>query len=273
MKETFLSHNKYLWLRYCTLAILVSAIFYYFDSSIGGRNGGTVLGYTLGTISTAGILYLMWYGIRKRSYYSKTTTLKAVLSSHVWIGVALLILVPLHSGFSFGTNVHTLAYALMVATILSGIWGVFMFREYPYALSSQRGGGTISQLSSSVYLLSQDIADAAAPGKRSDEFMTLVRAINFSFSPSLLRSLARNVPAELDAAKVAKLLEQIPSGEQAAAINFIELINKKRALVVQLQEEARAQALIRGWLALHLPLSFALCIAVAIHIFAVFYFR
>lgn len=272
MKETFLNYRNYYWLWFTVLVLLGSSVAYYLDNSIGGRNGGTILGYTLGVVATVAILYLMWYGIRKRSYYAKYTSLRSVLSSHIWIGIGLLFLVPLHSGFSFGLNVHTLAYALMVGTILSGIWGVFMFREFPYALLSQRGGGTTSQLGSGIYSLTQDIQDVVN-SKRSDQFLSMAKSIDFDFKPSLFKSLRRKRPEPIDTDAVAKLLETIPTEEQSAALTLIELINKKRSLVAQVQDEARAQAFIRGWLLFHVPLSFGLCAALAIHILSVFYYH
>ncbi len=100
--ETFFNYRNYrwLWINIIVLGFLVAI--YVHDTPIGGRNGGTAVGYVYGSLATAGILYLMWFGIRKRSYSAKYTTLKGCLSAHVWLGIALSIIVPLHAGFHFG---------------------------------------------------------------------------------------------------------------------------------------------------------------------------
>lgn len=275
MRENFLNYKNYFWLWFSALVVTISSLFYIYDSPIGGRNGGTVLGYTLGVIATIGIIYLMWYGIRKRAYYAKHTTLKAVLSSHIWLGLSLLIIVPLHAGFSFGYNVHTLTYLLLVLTVLSGVWGVFMFSAYPKELYSQRGGGTTKQLTTSILHLSEDIHNLISGGevKKSDAFVMIATRIDFPFIPSVWRSIRKERPEPLETSQTASLIERIPSAEQPDALTLVELVNKKRKLVSQLQDETRAQAFIRGWLFAHLPLSIGLCVTLLIHILSVFYYR
>jgi hypothetical protein len=250
---------------------------YVIDKPIGGRNGGTVLGYSLGVIAALGIAYLMYYGIRKRSYHAKVTTLKATLSAHVWIGLSLLYLVPLHSGFSFGLNVHTLAYVLMVIVVLSGLWGVFMYEKLPLQLKSQRGGGTIRVLLEQIKSLSDDISAVSGTSKtsnveRSDAFLKMLEALDFSFVPSLRRSLFKANPRSINKNRSAQFLQQLPRDEQESGLKLIGLVNKKRELVCRVQDEARALTWIRLWLFIHLPISIALCVALFIHIFSVFYY-
>ena len=118
--ETFLNYRGYrfLWLNAAFVLLLIAG--YCWDAPINGASGGTVLGYAYGVVATLGILYLMWFGMRKRSYHARFTTLRGCLSAHTYLGLALLIIVPLHCAFQFGWNVHTLAYVLMVMVIVSG---------------------------------------------------------------------------------------------------------------------------------------------------------
>lgn len=280
-RDTFISFRGFLWFWISLSAVLLSCIFYYLDESVGGRNGGTVLGYTLGTISTTAILYLMWYGIRKRSYYSKMTTLKAVLSSHIWIGIALVFIVPLHAGFSFHFNIHTMAYVLMLLTIATGVWGVVIFRRYPYALSSQRGGGTIAQLAAGIFNIAEDIKNLeAGKGKgRSNEFIRIVHELKLPETKSIvMRILSLGNEAKgndakiIDEEKMANIIQALPSEEQGDAISLVLAYNKKISLETKIKQETRALFLLKAWLYLHIPLSFSLCAALFIHIFSVFYY-
>ena len=66
--------------------------------------GGTWLGYTLGSIGALLVLWLMWFGVRKRRYSSNAGTVQGWLSAHVYLGTSLLVIATLHTGWkSAGT--------------------------------------------------------------------------------------------------------------------------------------------------------------------------
>lgn len=261
-------HYRWFWINLIFLGALVAV--YLWDSPVHGARGDTTLGYTYGAIATAGILYLMWFGIRKRSYQASATTLKGCLSAHVWLGIALLVIVPLHAGFKFGLNVHTLAYALMATVIVSGIWGALNYKTLANQIKSHRGGGTVPKLLSQLYLLNSDIQNAAK-GK-SDAFQNLVRTTDFEFHPSILRALFSAHPAQIAKEQSAELLAQLPANEQADGLKILSLINKKSALAADILHEVAILTKLRAWLFIHVPVSIALVVAVAIHIFSVFYY-
>ena len=275
-RETYLSYKNYRWLWINVIALAFLVLIYLAHDPVGGPSGGTWLGYTYGVIATAGIAFLMYYGIRKRSYYTGSTTLRGTLAAHVWIGIALTFVVPLHSGFSFGMNVHTLAYVLMVVTIISGIWGVVMYAEKPMELRSQRGGGTPKQLLEQIRGATENIEDllggTTETTMKSDAFVKMLASIDFSFEPSLRRSISRRNPRQIDRKRIAKLLSRLPEKEREDGLKLIGLVNRKRELVCRLQDEARAQTWVRAWLYLHLPISCALVAALFVHIWSVFYY-
>ncbi|HMP47529.1 MAG TPA: hypothetical protein PKA63_02535 [Oligoflexia bacterium] len=285
-----------MWLWIALIITVGSFVLYFYSDPVGGRNGGTVVGYFLGVLSTIGIIYLMWYGIRKRSYYARYTTLKGVLSSHIWIGIALIFIVPLHSGFSFGWNLHTATYVIMLLTIATGIWGVFLFRAYPQRLSSQRGGPSANQLATAIYSVKNEIRDIISASTRSDSFFKMIQSLDFESdnrpvsrnksgskgsdfkvsgdisTTSIWRLLFSKLPRELSEEESAKILADIPREEEQAALSCMQLIHKKRDLYNALIKEARANTIIRGWLFLHVPLSVGLCVLLLLHIFSVFFY-
>lgn len=265
--ETFFSYKNFRWLWINIIFLVILILVYFWDNPLGGRGGGTILGYTYGIIATMAVLYLMWFGIRKRSHYAVHTTLFGCLSAHVWIGIALIIIVPLHCAFSFGFNVHTLAYVLLLLTILSGIVGGVIYVRNPIKVKSHRGEGTIKSLLEQINSISQEIDFLSK--NRSDNFLRLYDYLDFVYRPTVSKAILKKSLAEVDREKVAEILASISAKESDDAYRLLTLTTKKRNLAEQVDLEVRLQASFRSWLYLHLPLSFALLATIAVHIFSV----
>ena len=92
------------------------------------------------------ILWLMYFGVRKRRYRSRLGTVQGWLSAHVYLGLGLITVVTLHTGFQFGWNVHTLAYVLMIVVIASGLAGVYCYLHFPKVLTDESGDSTVDGL-------------------------------------------------------------------------------------------------------------------------------
>ncbi len=271
IEETFLNYKNYrwMWIHLVLLGVLIGI--YYWDDPIGGRSGGTWVGYSYGSLAAAAILYLLWFGLRKRSHYSRLTTLKSCLAVHVWLGISLIVIVPLHSGFQFGSNVHTFAYILMLGVIGSGILGTRLYLTLPRTVKSQSGGGTIKSLTEEMRMHSQEIEWVAK--ERSDNFLLLIEKVDFTFIPSIRDALLKRTPPESDNKEIASLLSSLDEAERTEALGVIKHAQRKRELLLQIQEEIRAMALFRTWLYVHVPLSYGLVMAVAVHVFSVLVMR
>jgi len=267
---SFYDYKNYRWFWLNLLLLVVLTGLYLWDNPTHGARGDTFLGYSYGVIGAAGILYLMWFGIRKRSYQASGTTLKGCLSAHVWLGVSLLLIVPLHCGFKFGCNIHTIAYGLMVIVILSGIWGALNYSTLADKIKSHRGGSTVKKLLSQLHLVGDDIRTLAK--QKSDDFQSLVRRVDFEFKPSILRALLHSAPGTIEKSESSELLAKLPESEHSDGLKLLSLVNKKRELAAQIFDETAVVTKLRLWLYIHLPVSIALLFALAIHIFVVFYY-
>ena len=289
MHESILVFRKrrYLWVA---LAIsLLAIIAYLLDDPQEPPNGGTVLGYTLGTIGALLILWLTWFGVRKRRYSSTRGTVQGWLSAHVYLGIALLVIVLLHAGFQFGVNVHTLAFVLMVLVIASGLYGVFIYMKYPGRISEMRGGVSRPELMDQLEdldrrsqrvaeNLSDDYRELVASGiARTQLGSTLwARLRGRDLSQVVLRSggetrVVANPGQEAALDWLADQQSRATDADQAANIGELSaLIRNKRQLLRQIREDLRLQAGLEIWLYFHVPLTAALLMAVTAHIITVF---
>src|SRR5664279_479690 len=92
------------------------------------------------------ILWLSWFGVRKRNYSSTAGMLQGWLSAHVYFGTALIVIATLHMAFKVGWNVHTLAYVLMLIVIFSGFYGVYAYLRFPRVMTDNLGDDTLQML-------------------------------------------------------------------------------------------------------------------------------
>ncbi len=130
--ENILTYNNSFWLKISILLLLVLIASYIaYALSVKNTNGATFVGLMYGVVGLIAVILLMYYGIRKRTYNKTVGTLKGWLSFHVYIGLLVLLIVPMHAGFQFGVNVHTLAYVLMAIVIISGMFGAYFYINYP----------------------------------------------------------------------------------------------------------------------------------------------
>jgi len=289
MHESILAFRKR---RYLWLALLVSGLAvlaYWFDDPQEPANGGTVLGYALGTVGALLIVWLTWFGVRKRRYRSTFGTVQGWLSAHVYLGLALLVVVLLHSGFQFGVNVHTLAFALMVLVIASGLYGVYIYMKYPERVSADRSGASRPELLDQLEDIdrrSQRVA-AGLPEEYRELVATGVSRTQLGATLwARLRSRDNSKVAVREGGETRIVAnpgqeaaldwlaeQQSRAGDPDAAAQIGELsalLRNKRQLLRQLGEDLRLQATMELWLYLHVPLTAGLLVALVAHIITVF---
>lgn len=241
--------------------------------------GGTVLGYTLGTVGALLIVWLMLLGVRKRRYRFGVGSVQGWSSAHVYLGTSLIVIVTLHSAFEFGWNIHTLAYALMVAVIVSGFFGVYAYLHYPELMTTNLGNETLETM-----LL--EIADLDRKCRRialdlPDDINTAVakatRAATRDSSDAgrfRLRPVGTvlNDPSAIACEALKKLGEKLTGHQAKFNQQLLTEMTRKRALTERVRRDLGYRALLELWLFFHVPLSFALLAALIAHVVSVFYF-
>lgn len=300
MHDSILTHAKsrYLWI---SLALgLASIIAYAWHDPGIAPNGGTWLGYTLGTIAALLIVWLLLFGIRKRSYSTTLGSTRGWLSAHIYLGTTLILLVLLHCGFQFGWNLHTFALVLMLIVIFSGFFGVYAYLRYPTLMTRNRESATRDAMLEEIQEIDQN-ALALADGIAPEIHAVVLRSIeNTRLGGGVWTQLRARDGSDIAIARIRVAIEKRETqiGEPAkplqagqtifAMVDFlagraddkqsealrklIDILSRKRALATRVARDIQYQAIMEIWLYIHVPLSIALLAALIGHIISVFFY-
>lgn len=297
MHTGFLLYRRGRWAYVAAALAAISGLAYVLHHPHGAPNGGTWLGYALGTIGAALVVWLAWLGVRKRRYRSSGAPVQGWLSAHVYLGLALLLVGTLHTGLHFGWNIHTLAYALMLCVIASGAYGVIAYSRYPSAITRHHAQGNRDAWLAEVFDLGEQAlaiadrlgADVHRVVLRSNDrlriggnFLQQLRGIRpqtdvASLLPPMFRSKlegerSQDLPATSTVMFMASRItraDKLRSGVGDAR-QLLDVLAQRNALVERINEDLRLHARMQVWLYLHVPLTLALLAALIAHIVAVF---
>lgn len=275
MHESILVFRRFRYLRFGALLVLLSVVAYAAHQPLTAPNGGTWLGYGLGTIGALLILWLMWFGVRKRRYDKGPGLLEDWLSAHVYLGLALIVVATLHTGFQFGWNVHTLAYGLMMVVILSGVFGVYAYMRFPAMMTENRRSLTLDQMLAQMSELDAECREVAMTLGDQVNAAVLDGSENTRIGGGVLRQLSGKDPDCATAralVKVRTLADQSDMSEAAPLRRLISLLTRKDELLRRARRDVQLKSLMDIWLYFHVPLSFALLAALLAHVVSVFYY-
>lgn len=273
--ESFLAHRSYHWAKISAFLALFALATYLLIDVEPRHNGGSWYGYILGTIGLGLIVWLSWLGIRKRRPTPGSWSLKGWTSAHVWLGLSLVVIGTLHTGFQLGWNVHTLAWALMMLVIATGIYGITAYATLPTKLSENRREMTREEMVDSLAAIDRQLESAAQPLAREDADFIIAALEQDVFDAGLMARLRG--PDSHDATR--RALENISAGraydrdgQDADQQKVRALLGRRASQIDQIRRQMRTKALLEIWLYIHVPLTIALLAALAAHVISVFYY-
>lgn len=274
--EGFLRHRNYRWLKVAVVVCIVATVAYFLVDVRPRPTGGTWYGYTLGTISALLIVWLTLIGIRKRAYAGRFS-LKGWVSAHVYLGLSLLVLATLHTGFHLDWNVHTLAYVLMLVVIASGIFGVIVYAKLPAQLSENRGDMTQRQMLETINSLDQQLNLAAQPLDRKQADIVRLSLERTNIAGGFWARLTGAHPGDGNQRAIKRLARErrraAKTGADPAKLDQIAgLLDRKAGALVQVRRHIRIRSVLEVWLKVHVPTTFALLAALTAHIVSVFFY-
>ena len=272
--ESFLVYRglKFFWLA--VALVFVAIILYLWHEPLGEPNGGSWLGYTLGIISAALVIWLTWFGVRKRQYALSATKLKVWLSAHIYFGLALVIIATLHSGFQIGWNIHSAAYILVLLTVASGVFGVFVYARYPKLMTKNRAGLSLDEMMGKISELDQDILKEGQ--QLSEEINSaLLKAVRkTSIGGNIFEKLSpKNVICPTTEARnliETKFADMSLQDQHISKV--ITLLAKKTKLLRRARRDIQIKVILQIWLFFHIPLAIGLLGTLFSHILAVFFY-
>ena len=308
MRPSILEYKKYRYFKVAIFLMALAIMAYLFHQPATGEYayGSSWLGYLFGILSTLIVITQLFYGVRKRlapmhaeqraapallkpqqdiqdrrrvdSNWLRNhgATLQGWLSAHAYLGIALVVLVTLHTGFQFGRDVHTLAYALMMAVIISGCYGVYAYLRFPRLMTANFGGrDTFDAL-----LLEIGNLDKLAETKSlefSDEICTLVLKAKeeTQIGGNLFQQLSAfrwNCPTSFAVRQLRVLGKNLKYDQLKSFDDLYIIMVQKETLVKQARRDVMYRARMAIWLYLHVPFSIAFLAALVAHIVAIFYF-
>jgi hypothetical protein len=281
---------RYLW---WSLALIgVAEMLFGTQSEYRGWNGGTWQGYVLGTVGALLIVWLTLLGIRKRRYRSALGAVQGWTSAHVYLGSAVVVVATLHCAGRFGWNVHTLAYVLMCGVVGSGFVGIYMYMTHPRSISESHAGRSRAEMFAEVFELDlqcRELARNCEPtvniavksciertvvgGGVLDQLIGRDRSLVSledagSKRPPGVRSNAdQRTIIEFTADRIPRATKR---AEAAKLQSLVTLLCRRQALLRRIRNDIRLHGWLKIWLHVHVPLTFALLVALIVHIVTTF---
>lgn len=277
--ESFLTYGNGRWWKTAIVICVICFATYFLIDVQPRHNGGSWYGYTLGTIGFGLILWLTMLGVRKRAMTAGRWSLKAWTSAHVYLGLSLIVIATLHTGFQLGWNVHTLAWSLMMIVILSGLFGIYVYATLPKALSQNRydedGAITEKVMIEQMKQLDRQIHDAAQP--LDPEAAAIVEKClgEDVFAGSFWKRVRNSYPGDLTRiamTELRKLRNFRPRTDDDPFERVETLLTKKEALLAKLRRHLQLKSWLQAWLYIHVPATFALIAALTAHVISVFFY-
>lgn len=234
------------------------------------------MGLVYGVLGTAVILLLMALGIRKRSYASRLGTVQGWTSAHVYLGLLTLLIIPMHAGFKFRFDIHTLAFVLLVIVVLSGILGIFLYQIIPPRLTKYEAQVQADKVDKEINSLLADIRSLAK--SKTDAFVQVYQDELHRLTAARHKGLSLLLAGpgtdmlETRARELAEAVATVPEHEQPDFQILAGLILQIAQLETTLAAQMRLQNALNAWLYIHVPVSFALVAALALHVALVSYY-
>jgi hypothetical protein len=232
------------------------------------------LGHGIGILGSLMMIFgVAIYMIRKRSkLFIHLGVLKNWLEFHIFLCTLGPIFVLYHTAFKFG-GIVAVSFWSMVAVVLSGVIGRFIYIQIPHSISGQElGMDEIDDL-----LLSLDNKLKEVPTISSEIF----NQINSSFNPSVYKKLSFSKGVSFTMKEhflMKSLLKKLKKELKASGMEkhhikeILETAKSKIVISRRIGWLRTMQKFFRYWHIIHLPFALVMFVIMLIHIIITFTF-
>ena len=222
-------------------------------------------GHLFGIAGTVMMLAPIVYSLRKKIRWLRTAgTLKTWLDVHVFCGIVGPVLVTFHTSFKFN-GIVSVAYWLMIAVMLSGFVGRYLYVRIPRGLRGTEMSR--SELDARAEELSHRIGEAALP----EALLLDIHAFEHAVVPpagrvaTVLGLFASEVTTPL---ALRRLRHRIARAGMAPDLlrTVVEVIAERAALLRRVAYLQKTKALFDFWHVFHMPLVYLMFLIVSAHV-------
>ena len=260
-----------------------------------GPSGGSGLGLFFGITGTSCMLLAGLLSARKKLSTWRLGSALLWMKMHIWLGLLAVPFIVFHSGFKWGGPLTATTMALFYIVITSGVFGLvlqqfipaLMTARVPFETVRSQIDHVIDGLAADAYELVASIAGAIPEAAEEQAWLAAEEELQKK-RPSNWKQIVRQRPATEPSPVAAALktfyLAEIRPYMRAATgtqppdlrrfmIEAPECRGKLEKLQQlceesrQLRVQVRLHALLHNWLFVHAPLSFALLVLTAFHIY------
>ena len=218
------------------------------------------------------MLWLAWFGIRKRRYGVGKVPLEDWLSAHVYLGGALALVGTLHAGFQLGLNIHSVLYVAMMVTIASGFVGLYFYVRYPRLLTENRRGLSTAAMLSQIADLDREVRQIALSMDDASNAMALTSTQDTIVGGTVFQQL-RGYDEHCPTTTARRFIENAPSSDHdAQRRQLLTRLIRKEDLLKRIRRDVQLRCLLKVWLYVHVPFSIAALAALVTHVVTVFYY-
>lgn len=223
------------------------------------------------------VVSLALFNGRKKLPFLPLLTVATWMQYHIYAGVFSILVYLAHAGFQLPHGSLELGLCVLFVLIaLSGVVGLIISRVIPVGLTTRGEAVLFERIPTLRMNLQREVEDLVVECSREHQTTTISdfytdRLDQFFRGPrNVIYHLAGwTRPLRELEREIAAMDRYLNDGEREVAGQILECARLKDDLDYQWAR----QMLLKGWLFVHIPLTFSLLILVALHVFVVYGFR
>lgn len=223
------------------------------------------------------ILALALFNARKKLPFLPIGRAATWLQFHIYAGLFSIVVYYAHAGFALPTGGLEKLLCLVFAGIaVSGVFGTVLSRVIPVGLTSRGEAVLFERIPQLRERLREEVEELVVESARANQTTTISDFHRDQLAPFfrgprnfLYHALGWNRPLRELEREIAGLDRYLNDDEREALAQITERVREKDTLDYQWAR----QLLLKGWLFIHIPLTFSLLVLIVIHLFVVYGFR